>query len=35
MDDFFWENELLWQKLIPEYKKEEFMKIQLPTEYVR
>ena len=35
MDDFFWENELLWQKLTPEYKKEEFMKIQLPTEYVR
>ena len=35
MDDFFWQNELLWENLTPEYKKEEFMKIQLPTEYVR
>ena len=35
MDSFFWKNELLWQKLTPEYKKEEFMRIQLPTQYVR
>lgn len=35
MDDFFWHHELLWKKLVPEYKKEEFMKIQLPTEYVK
>lgn len=35
MDDFFWNNELLWKKMTPEYKKEEFMKIQLPKEYVK
>lgn len=35
MDDFFWQHELLWKKLTPEYKKEEFMEIQLSKEYVR
>lgn len=35
MEDFFWNNELLWKKLTPEYNKKDFMNIQLPTEYVR
>ena len=34
MDEFFWKNELLWNRLIPEYEKEKFLNIQLPTEYV-
>ena len=35
MDEFFWNNELMWKRLTPEYNKEDFMKIQLPKEYVR
>lgn len=35
MDDFFWKNELLWKQFTPEYEKEDFINILLPTEYVR
>ena len=34
MDNFFWHYELLWKKCTPEYEKEEFLKLENPTEYV-
>lgn len=35
MDNFFWHYEVLWKKCTPEYEKEEFLRLEKPTEYVR
>lgn len=35
MDNFFWHYELLWKKCTPEYEKDEFLKLENPTEYMK